>query len=199
MRRRPTSGPPSISSVNRGPLSGSRSGRARPLAGTKPSVPRVCAVFPRKYRRFVGARGFEPPTPRSRTECATRLRYAPWSASLQSRYGERTRRVALMAGASHVVNAIRGDLHGQLCVHHGRNTAVVLLNTESHNNLLDLDPSRSQIVMLSNTVTRPAEIQSGRIFDTQRSQHTHARPANPRARELHPSYRSQPKEAYDAT
>src|SRR6201999_4569105 len=25
----------------------------------------------------VGARGFEPPTPRSRTECATRLRYAP--------------------------------------------------------------------------------------------------------------------------
>ena len=27
--------------------------------------------------RVVGARGFEPPTPRSRTECATRLRYAP--------------------------------------------------------------------------------------------------------------------------
>ncbi len=26
---------------------------------------------------LVGARGFEPPTPRSRTECATRLRYAP--------------------------------------------------------------------------------------------------------------------------
>jgi hypothetical protein len=26
----------------------------------------------------VGARGFEPPTPRSRTECATRLRYAPF-------------------------------------------------------------------------------------------------------------------------
>ncbi len=28
-------------------------------------------------RYSVGARGFEPPTPRSRTECATRLRYAP--------------------------------------------------------------------------------------------------------------------------
>src|SRR6476619_8026284 len=26
---------------------------------------------------LVGARGFEPPTTRSRTECATRLRYAP--------------------------------------------------------------------------------------------------------------------------
>src|SRR5512136_1453457 len=28
-------------------------------------------------RRMVGARGFEPPTPWSRTKCATRLRYAP--------------------------------------------------------------------------------------------------------------------------
>src|SRR5882757_505831 len=27
--------------------------------------------------RMVGARGFEPPTPWSRTRCATRLRYAP--------------------------------------------------------------------------------------------------------------------------
>jgi hypothetical protein len=26
---------------------------------------------------MVGARGFEPPTPWSRTKCATRLRYAP--------------------------------------------------------------------------------------------------------------------------
>src|SRR2546430_5748846 len=26
---------------------------------------------------LVGARGFEPPTPASRTQCATRLRYAP--------------------------------------------------------------------------------------------------------------------------
>ena len=30
-----------------------------------------------KRRFLVGARGFEPPTPRSRTVCATRLRYAP--------------------------------------------------------------------------------------------------------------------------
>ena len=28
-------------------------------------------------RGLVGARGFEPPTPASRTRCATRLRYAP--------------------------------------------------------------------------------------------------------------------------
>ena len=27
--------------------------------------------------KLVGARGFEPPTPWSRTKCATRLRYAP--------------------------------------------------------------------------------------------------------------------------
>ena len=29
------------------------------------------------WKRMVGARGFEPPTPWSRTRCATRLRYAP--------------------------------------------------------------------------------------------------------------------------
>ncbi len=30
-----------------------------------------------RKRGMVGARGFEPPTPASRTRCATRLRYAP--------------------------------------------------------------------------------------------------------------------------
>jgi hypothetical protein len=30
----------------------------------------------------IGARGFEPPTPRSRTVCATRLRYAPNKAEV---------------------------------------------------------------------------------------------------------------------
>ena len=40
------------------------------------------ARFPRKSglswnRKVVGARGFEPPTPRSRTECSTRLSHAP--------------------------------------------------------------------------------------------------------------------------
>src|SRR5262249_57061567 len=29
------------------------------------------------FRELVGARGFEPPTPRSRTECSTRLSHAP--------------------------------------------------------------------------------------------------------------------------
>jgi hypothetical protein len=31
-------------------------------------------------RKVVGARGFEPPTPRSRTECSTRLSHAPTKA-----------------------------------------------------------------------------------------------------------------------
>src|SRR3990172_5673809 len=36
-------------------------------------------------RRLVGARGFEPRTPWSRTKCATRLRYAPtWNTTLSS-------------------------------------------------------------------------------------------------------------------
>ena len=34
-----------------------------------------CLLSLRKI--LVGARGFEPPTPSSRTRCATRLRYAP--------------------------------------------------------------------------------------------------------------------------
>ena len=38
-------------------------------------------------RILVGARGFEPPTPWSRTKCATRLRYAPMKRpSRSSRY-----------------------------------------------------------------------------------------------------------------
>ena len=41
---------------------------------------------PRGFREglFVGARGFEPPTPWSRTRCATRLRYAPSALSDRS-------------------------------------------------------------------------------------------------------------------
>src|SRR5690242_19238070 len=33
-----------------------------------------------RERRMVGASGFEPPTPRSRTECSTRLSHAPTKA-----------------------------------------------------------------------------------------------------------------------
>src|SRR5438046_9097933 len=33
--------------------------------------------FPRIFEELVGASGFEPPTPRSRTECSTRLSHAP--------------------------------------------------------------------------------------------------------------------------
>ena len=37
----------------------------------------VGIVYRKLLKRMVGARGFEPPTPWSRTRCATRLRYAP--------------------------------------------------------------------------------------------------------------------------
>ena len=33
---------------------------------------------------LVGVRGFEPPTPSSRTKCATKLRYTPLSAGRES-------------------------------------------------------------------------------------------------------------------
>ncbi len=56
---------------------------ANPLAKTPDSEPKKddapeteTLAMTVTYDR-VGARGFEPPTPRSRTECATRLRYAP--------------------------------------------------------------------------------------------------------------------------
>src|SRR5262249_60353194 len=40
-------------------------------------------------RFLVGARGFEPPTPRSRTECSTRLSHAPTLCSLRGRAPDR--------------------------------------------------------------------------------------------------------------
>jgi hypothetical protein len=49
---------------------------------------------------LVGARGFEPPTPRSRTECATRLRYAPFPTT-EARGG-----AALMTGPTPLVNPL---------------------------------------------------------------------------------------------
>jgi hypothetical protein len=60
-------------------------GRVRGQAGdrgrNRPSRPPVRAKRADLKRStsdvLVGARGFEPPTTRSRTECATRLRYAP--------------------------------------------------------------------------------------------------------------------------
>jgi hypothetical protein len=36
---------------------------------------------------MVGARGFEPPTPWSRTKCATRLRYAPTRLIYYTNFG----------------------------------------------------------------------------------------------------------------
>ena len=80
-------------------------GFTRPIPGTRPSGSPCCArLVQNRSRRFcellssvqllvsiiikkatarvaifmmVGARGFEPPTPSSRTKCATRLRHAP--------------------------------------------------------------------------------------------------------------------------
>src|SRR5690349_3048251 len=40
-----------------------------------------------RTKDVVGARGFEPPTPRSRTECSTRLSHAPTADSSYSKCG----------------------------------------------------------------------------------------------------------------
>src|SRR5438045_409894 len=50
---------------------------SRPRA---PAQPRADVVG------VVGARGFEPPTPWSRTRCATRLRYAPETSEVKRSY-----------------------------------------------------------------------------------------------------------------
>ncbi len=42
-----------------------------------PHPPRRNLATRKHFIKMVGARGFEPPTPWSRTRCATRLRYAP--------------------------------------------------------------------------------------------------------------------------
>jgi hypothetical protein len=67
------------------PSAGEHHQLARQLLSPKPQdkvkIELGCSfnlVFERaKFGRMVGARGFEPPTPWSRTRCATRLRYAP--------------------------------------------------------------------------------------------------------------------------
>ena len=46
-------------------------------ASRRPVRPRAQIAAQARSDGLVGARGFEPPTTRSRTECATRLRYAP--------------------------------------------------------------------------------------------------------------------------
>src|SRR5271165_2145799 len=56
---------------------------------------------------FVGARGFEPPTPWSRTRCATRLRYAPHADGSPA-----TRRRNLLGTAILVKDAPRQTLRG---------------------------------------------------------------------------------------
>jgi hypothetical protein len=42
--------------------------------------PSMTIEIVRDFRKMVGASGFEPPTPRSRTECSTRLSHAPTQA-----------------------------------------------------------------------------------------------------------------------
>jgi hypothetical protein len=51
---------------------------APPLRRNCPETARECRRLPAKLlKKMVGVRGFEPPTPSSRTMCATRLRYTP--------------------------------------------------------------------------------------------------------------------------
>ena len=62
--------------------------------------------------RLVGVRGFEPPTPSSRTRCATRLRYTPTSP--------REAAGAVYRGAGRAAQASRGRPEGPFL--HSRNT-----------------------------------------------------------------------------
>src|ERR1700746_2847570 len=49
----------------------------------------LCGIegtFPRQRDRLVGERGFEPPTPWSRTRCSTRLSHSPTEVALRFYY-----------------------------------------------------------------------------------------------------------------
>ena len=74
------------------------------LAGNDGGSPWQPFAVPVVSGSSVGARGFEPPTPWSRTRCATRLRYAP-STSPRLPSMQRRRRYIGLAGQR--VNAIR--------------------------------------------------------------------------------------------
>ena len=57
-----------------------RSSRSLRRAGTMPMVPRDFRLWKQRTtreKRLVGERGFEPPTPWSRTRCSTRLSHSP--------------------------------------------------------------------------------------------------------------------------
>ena len=58
------------------------------IARKVPLPPQILAMDPDRrlpFQAMVGARGFEPPTPRSRTECSTRLSHAPTQSALYPR------------------------------------------------------------------------------------------------------------------
>lgn len=55
---------------------------------------------------LVGAEGFEPPTPCSRSKCATRLRYAPPMAKSRVRHGRMPAGKAYGHGIRHVADDV---------------------------------------------------------------------------------------------
>ncbi len=104
-------------------------------------------------KRLVGERGFEPPTPWSRTRCSTRLSHSPTLAGTPFYY---TRRIACEAGAKtnyffsarnarskvRVISAVDGN-SAQLVAGHAHRPALVELIFSLHDFLLGLsDVSR---------------------------------------------------------
>src|SRR5262249_16659436 len=67
--------------------------------------------------RLVGARGFEPPTTRSRTECATRLRYAPRERALYAIFGPSAKAGAAGSGTGGPLLAAGGAESHRFAVH----------------------------------------------------------------------------------
>src|SRR5579863_656622 len=67
---------------------------------------------------MVGVRGFEPPTPSSRTRCATRLRYtptAPVSCTTQRRYRRAPNPAQLLSSCSNRLDPDRRAIGQDFC------------------------------------------------------------------------------------
>src|SRR5438445_12830445 len=87
-----------ISAADRGSLMRTRLGFGdRPATGRR---------WPPGGRTLVGARGFEPPTSRSRTVRATRLRYAPTRPAYCTQAGSRLPRVLSIEFAEDAIGTL---------------------------------------------------------------------------------------------
>ncbi len=112
---------------------------------------------------IVRARGFEPPTPRSRTECATRLRYAPKAPPAQHRTTTRLRGEERRWDAGAWGNRQRFPRRHLPRLarprHRSRRLTRILARKYSHLRLIRLDAlsCRAGFGVLSPTVTEEAK------------------------------------------